>query len=143
MKKFRFSLETALGMRERGVETAEAALRAVQEEWNANQLKQQELTDEVRHAELAVRSGPVEPADYMALDRSRAAAQRQRLRLGQEATAIGKRLAERRAAWQSAERDRTLLIRLKEKAQARWLVEYDKEQQALAEEAYLSRWTAQ
>jgi len=143
MKKFQFSLETALGMRERGVEAAEAALRAVQEEWNTNERMQRELTDEVKRAELAVRSGPVEPADYMALDRYRAAAQRQRLRLGQEATAIAKRLAERRAAWQEAERGRTLLVRLKEKAQARWQLEYEKEQQMLAEEAYLSRWTAQ
>ena len=52
------------------------------------------------------------------------------------------RLAERRAAWQTAERDKTLLIRLKEKALSRWRMEYDKEQQQLAEEAYLSRWNA-
>jgi hypothetical protein len=41
-----------------------------------------------------------------------------------------------------AERDRTLLVRLKEKAQSRWDQEFEKEQQQLAEEAYLSRWHA-
>jgi len=143
MRKFQFSLQAALGMRERSVEDAENALRSVQEEWNTNQRKQQELTDEARRAELAVRTGPVDPADYLALDRYRAAAQRQRLRMAQEASGIAQRLAERRAARQEAERDRTLLVRLKEKALSRWQLEYDKEQQQLAEEAYLSRWKAQ
>jgi hypothetical protein len=69
-------------------------------------------------------------------------AQRRRMRLAQESVGIGKRLAERRGFWQLAERDRTLLIRLEEKAKARWMVEYDREQQQLAEEAYLSRWNA-
>jgi flagellar export protein FliJ len=142
MRKFQFSLQAALGMRERSVEAAENALREVQEEWNGNQRKQQELTDEVRRAELAVRSGPVDPADYLALDRYRAAAQRQRLRLAQEASEIARRLAERRTAWQEAERDRTLLVRLKEKSLARWQLEYEKEQQRLAEEAFLSRWNS-
>lgn len=142
MRRFQFSLQAAMAMRERAVEAAENALRLVQEEWNANQRKQQELVDEVRAAELAVRTAPVDPADYLALDRFRAASQRRRLRLAQEATGIGKRLNERRAAWQDAERDRTLLVRLKEKALSRWQLEYDKEQQQLAEEAYLSRWNA-
>ncbi|MFN0101615.1 MAG: hypothetical protein ACKV2U_05925 [Bryobacteraceae bacterium] len=117
-------------------------MRAVQAEWNANQRQQQELADEVRTAEEAVRTGPVDPADFMALDRFRAAAGRRRLRMAQEASGIARRLAERRAELQTAERDRTLLVRLKEKAQIRWQLEYDKEQQQLAEEAYLSRWNA-
>jgi len=142
VRKFQFSLQAALGMRERSVETAENALRGVQEEWNANQRQQQELADDVRGAELEIRSGPVEPADYTALDRYRGAALRRRLRMAQEASAIATRLAERRAALQTAERDKTLLIRLKEKALTRWQLEYDKEQQQLAEEAYLSRWNA-
>lgn len=142
MRKFQFSLQTALGLRERSVEAAENALRGVQEEWNTNQRRQQELADEVRAAELAVHSGPVEPADFMALDRYRAASLRRRLRMAQEAAEIGKRLAERRTAMQTAERDRTLLVRLKEKSLSRWRLEYDKEQQQLAEEAYLSRWNS-
>lgn len=142
MKKFQFSLRAALVMRERAVEAAELALRVVQEEWNTNQQRQQDLVDEVKAAELAVQSGPVDPADYIALDRFRTGAQRRRMRLAQEAVGIGKRLAERRGLWQLAERDRTLLIRLEEKAKARWTVEYDREQQKLAEEAYLSRWNA-
>ena len=142
MRKFQFSLQAALGMRERSVEAAENALRGVQEEWNANQRQQRELADEVRAAELGVQSGPVDPADYTALDRYRGAAQRRRLRMAQEAAGIAMRLAERRAAWQTAERDKTLLIRLKEKSLSRWRMEYDKEQQQLAEEAYLSRWNA-
>lgn len=143
MRKFQFSLRAALVMRERAVEAAELALRVVQEEWNANQQRQQDLVDEVRAAEVAVQAGPVvDPADYIALDRFRTGAQRRRLRLAQEAVGIGKRLAERRGLWQLAERDRTLLIRLEEKAKARWEVEYDREQQQLAEEAYLSRWNA-
>lgn len=142
MKKFQFSLRAALVMRERAVEAAELALRVVQDEWNANQRRQRELVDEVKVAELAVQSGPVDPADYIALDRFRAGAQRRRMRMAHEAVGIGKRLEERRALWQLAERDRTLLVRLEEKAKARWLVDYDREQQQLAEEAYLSRWNA-
>ena len=142
MRKFQFSLQAAMGLRERSVEAAENALRGVQEEWNTNQRRQQELAGEVRAAELAVHSGPVEPADFMALDRYRAASQRRRLRMAQEAAEIGKRLAERRTAMQTAERDRTLLVRLKEKSLSRWRLEYDKEQQQLAEEAYLSRWNS-
>jgi flagellar export protein FliJ len=142
MRKFQFSLQAAMVLRERAVEAAERALRGVQEEWNLNQQRQVELVEEVRGAELTVLAGPVDPADYIALDRFRAGAQRRRMRLAQDAVGIGKRLAERRAAWQLAERDRTLLIRLKEKARARWVLEYDREQQQLAEEAYLSRWHA-
>ena len=142
MRKFQFSLQAALGLRERSVEAAENALRGVQEEWNKNQRRQQELAGAVRAAELAVHSGPVEPADFMALDRYRAASLRRRLRMAQEAAEIGKRLAERRTAMQTAERDRTLLVRLKEKSLSRWRFEYDKEQQQLAEEAYLSRWNS-
>ncbi len=142
MRKFQFSLQAALGLRERSVEAAENALRGVQEEWNANQRRQHELAGEVREAELAVHSGPVEPADFMALDRYRAASQRRRLRMAREAAEIGKRLTERRTAMQTAERDRTLLVRLKEKALSRWRLEYDKEQQQLAEEAYLSHWNS-
>lgn len=142
MRKFQFTLRAALEMRERAVEAAEMALRVVQEEWNRNQQMQQDLVDEVKAAELAVRSSPVDPADYIALDKFRAGSQRRRLRLAQEATGIAKRLADKRADWQRAERDKTLLVRLEEKAKARWLVEYDKEQQQLAEEAYLSRWHA-
>lgn len=143
MRKFQFSLHAALGMRERSVEAAENALRGVREEWNTNQRKQQELTDEVRRAEFEVRTGPVNPADYLALDRYRATAQRRRLQMTTAASEIARRLAERRAAWQEAEQGRTLLVRLKEKALSRWQLEYDKEQQQLAEEAYLSRWNAQ
>jgi flagellar export protein FliJ len=143
VRKFQFSLRAALVMRERAVEAAELALRVVQEEWNANQQRQQDLVDEVKAAELAVQEGPVvDPADYIALDRFRMGAQRRRMRLAQDSIGIGKRLAERRGLWQLAERDRTLLIRLEEKAKARWMVEYDREQQQLAEEAYLSRWNA-
>ena len=142
MRKFQFSLEAALGLRERSVEAAENALRGVQEEWNSNQCRQQELAGEVRAAELAVRSGPVDPADYIALDRYRAASQRRRLRMAGEASEIARRLAERRAALQTAERDKTLLVRLKETSLSRWRLEYDKEQQQLAEEAYLSRWNS-
>ncbi|MBL8242017.1 MAG: hypothetical protein JNM66_31620 [Bryobacterales bacterium] len=140
MRRFQFSLQAALVMRERSVEAAEIALRVVQEEWNVNQRMQQDLVDEVKRAELALREGPVNPADFIAVDKFRTVSHRRRLRLAQEATNIAKRLAERRAAWQTAERDKTLLVRLKEKALSRWQLEYDKEQQQLAEEAYLSRW---
>jgi flagellar export protein FliJ len=142
MRKFQFPLQAALLLRERAVEAAEIALKNAQEEWNANQRKQQELVDEVRAAEHDVRQGPVDPGDFLALDRFREASWRRRHRLAQEAAQIGRRLAEKRGEWQNAERDRTLLIRLKEKAQARWHMEYEKEQQQLAEEAYLSRWHA-
>ena len=142
MRKFQFSLQAALSMRERSVEAAENSLRGVQEEWNTNQRQQQDLAGEVLAEEMAVRLGPVDPANYMALDRYRAAAQRRRLRMAQAASAIAARLAERRAALRTAERDKTLLVRLKEKSLSRWRLEYDKEQQQLAEEAYLSRWNS-
>ena len=54
MRKFQFSLRAALVMRERAVEAAELALRVVQEEWNLNQQRQQDLVDEVKAAEVAV-----------------------------------------------------------------------------------------
>lgn len=140
MKKFRFPLEMALELRARTVETAEQALRAAQEEWKANQRLQDELADEVRRAEHAAVTGNVDAAEMVALDRYRAASHRRRQRLAHEAAALVRRVAERQAAWQTAERDRTLLIRLKEKSLARWQLESEKEQQQLAEEAYLSRW---
>jgi flagellar export protein FliJ len=142
VRKFQFPLQAALGLRERAVELAESALRAIQAELNENRRRQETLMEEIKSAESAVRSdhGPVDPGDLMALDRYRGAAQRQQARMEQEKAAIARRLAERQGALQLAERDRTLLVRLKEKSLARWRVEFDKEQQQLAEEAYLSRW---
>lgn len=142
MRRFRFSLEAALLLRQRAVETAKAAFLVVQTEYNTNQHRQQELLDEVRSAELAIRHGPVDPADFLALDRFRAASHRRRLRLAQEATHIAARLSEKQKLLQNAERDHTLLLRLKEKAQSRWNFDYEKEQQQLAEEAYISRWNS-
>lgn len=142
MRKFRFSLQAALGLRERSFEEAERALRPVQEEWNVNQRLQRELLDEVAAAEEAAHGGPVDPGDLAALDRYRTAARRRLGRMDAEAAGIARRLAERRAALQQADRDRTLLVRLQEKARSRWQMEYDREQQQLAEEAYLSRWKA-
>ena len=46
MRKFQFSLQAALGLRERSVEAAENALRGVQEEWNTNQRQQQDLAQD-------------------------------------------------------------------------------------------------
>ena len=140
MRRFKFTLQAALELRGRAVEAAENALRIVQVELNANQREQQELVDSVREAELAVSAGPVVAEDFVALDKYREAAQRRRWRLAQEAVGIAKRLAERQAALQLAERDRKLLMRLKEKAMSHWQFEFDKEQQQLAEESFLSRW---
>lgn len=142
MKKFQFPLEAALRLRERAVEAAELALRATQGEWNAKQREREALVGEVREAALAVRGDgvAVDPEDFVALDKFRVAADKRLARLAHEATAIGKRLAERQAALQLAERDQKLVERLKEKARDRWEEEFDKEQQQMAEEAYLSRW---
>ncbi len=142
MRRFRFSLQAALSLRERAVEAAKAAFLLVQTEYNSNQRRQQDLLNDVRAAELAIRNSPVDPADFLALDRFRAASHRRRLRLAQEATAIAVRLAEKQKLLQNAERDHTLLLRLKEKAQSRWNFDYEKEQQQLAEEAYISRWNS-
>lgn len=143
MRKFQFSLQAALGMRERAVEAAERAMQIVQEQWNGNQQRQRDLIDEVHEAEASVESGPIDSEDFVALDRFRSGAMRRRMRLAQEALNIASALELRRAEWQKAERDRTLLTRMREKAKAKWVVEYDREQQQLAEEVYVSRWNAQ
>ena len=142
MKRFRFPLEAALRLRERAVEAAGLALQVAQSEWNAKQREREALAEEVRGAEAAVRGDgvAVEPEDFVALDRFKVAAQRRQARLAQEATAIGKRVAERQVVLQLAERDQKLVERLKEKARDRWEEEFEKEQQQMAEEAYLSRW---
>ena len=140
MRRFRFSLEVALHVRDRAVEAAEIAVRQVHGELLANQDRQRRLADEVRTEEESVRAAPVNPDDFAALGRYRMAARRQAMRLTREAAAIQGRLAEKQQVLQKAERDRTLLVRLKEKAQSRWDQEFEKEQQQLAEEAYLSRW---
>jgi hypothetical protein len=140
MRRFRFSLEVALNVRDRAVEAAENAVRQVHGELLENQNRQRQLADEVRAEEESVRAAPVNPDDFAALGRYRMSARRQALRLSREAAAIQNRLAEKQQVLLKAERDRTLLVRLKEKAQSRWDQEFEKEQQQLAEEAYLSRW---
>ena len=142
MRRFQFSLQAALSLRERAVDAAKAAFLLVQTEWNNNQRRQQDLLDEVRSAELAIPRDSVDSSDLLALDRFRTASHRRRLRLAREATAIAARLAEKQKLLQNAERDHTLLLRLKEKAQSRWNFDYEKEQQQLAEEAYISRWNS-
>lgn len=142
MRRFRFSLEVALNVRERAVEAAEIAVRQVHGELLENQTRQRRLAEEVRAEEESVQAAPVNPDDFAALGRYRAAARRQALRLAREAAGIQTRLAEKQQVLLKAERDRTLLVRLKEKAQSRWDQEFEKEQQQLAEEAYLSRWHA-
>src|SRR5262249_7810230 len=100
------------------------------------------LTEEVRSAEAALRrTGVAIPAeDLRQLDRFRAGAQRKRIQLASEASAISQRLSAQQKALREAERDKELIVRLKDKARARWQAEADKEMDALAEEAYLSRW---
>lgn len=140
MRKYQFSLQAALNLRERAVEQAELALRKAKEDWNANLRAQQALAEDVAAAERSVRKGPLDPADLGALGRFREASARRRLRLAQEATALANRLRERQSGWQAAERDRTLLVRLREKSLARWRQQYEREQQQLSEEAYITRW---
>lgn len=140
MRKFRFSLETALAMRERAVTSAEEALRSAQARWADHQRRRQELESELAEAQSAVQRVHVDAAELVALDRFRSAVQRRRRLLDQEGTALLNQLAARKVDWQKAERDRTLLLRLKEKALSLWQSEYEKEQQQMAEEAFLSRW---
>jgi flagellar export protein FliJ len=140
MKRFRFPLEAALALRQRAVEEQEVLFRAVRAEWDAQQRKIDELDAEIRSETDAASNPEVSAADLAALDLYRGAALRRKDRYAREAQELAQRLDFRRSELHRCERDRELLVRLKDKALARWNKEYEKEQDALAEEAYLSRW---
>jgi flagellar export protein FliJ len=133
-------LEAARQLRERVVREQELKLRAIRAEWDAHVRRIESFEEELRNAESAVARPGVCREDLSALDAFRASAVRRRMRLEQQKIEIGKRLAEQQSLWINAERDLRLVERLKEKAHQHWEKEYDKEQAALAEEAYLARW---
>src|SRR5258708_6259886 len=142
MRRFTFSLESALRLRERKFETEEIRLRAINAEWEALLVRQQQLAQEVNVAENRIRNpdSNLQSAEFQQLDHFRIDSSRQRLKLAQNASEISRRLAAQQMQLNIANRDRELLIKLKESSKARWQADYDKEQQALAEEVFISRW---
>lgn len=141
MKKFTFSLETARALREQRLEAELAEMGNLQRELEGVHKRQKDLEEEVSDAVRLFREAATHDAGQLAeMDRFRHATGKRRLRLAAEARAMAMRMADQQKVLTECRRDLELLNRLKEKAKARWQTEYDREEQNLADEIFLSRW---
>ncbi|MBM3784785.1 MAG: hypothetical protein FJW30_10520 [Acidobacteria bacterium] len=140
MKKFRFSLEAALHLRELRLESEEAKLSAIHAELDAVRHAEQTLRDELEESSRAVLAAEPDAFLLGEQDRFRQAAGRRFAAFANQAALIGQRIAEQKQKVVIARRDRELLVKLKEAARNEWLRKADRELQAVADEAYLSRW---
>lgn len=140
MKKFRFSLDAALQLRRRRVESEEEQFRRIVTALEAVAAASRQLTTELRSAEEDAGVSLTTAVELQSLDRFRAAAARRLREYEAQSESIRRDLAKQQQRLFDARRDEELLIKLKAKARAQWQLAADKELQDIADEAYLSQW---
>jgi flagellar export protein FliJ len=141
MKAFRFSLERVLDWRRRQAELEENKLRDLLAESRRIESAQLALADSRREAQACVRGGaPPKPHELWALSAYLERSAREEAALAQRRGAHEKLVAAQRQRVVESHRQCRLLEKLKETRRAEWQRDFDRELEAFAGEAYLSRW---
>ena len=140
MKRFRFPLEAALGLRRRKLEAAEAALAAVEARRAA--ALDQALSLETKSAAIRDSIGKAGPLRGLDVRQADSASQdlllQAKLRRG-DAARLEREAAEARKAVLAARREAEALERLREQALQQWRAAAGREEEALAAELFLAR----
>jgi flagellar export protein FliJ len=141
MKKFHFPLERVLALRLTQAKVEEAKLGQLRDQVNAIDRRRAELRGELEQARRhLVDSGGTSGAEFAALGTYRNSVDAQSaalLRARQQGLTL---IEQQRQVVAARRRESRLLENLRERRLAEWTQAAAKEEQAQAEESYLSRW---
>lgn len=142
MKRYQFTLDGVLRLRIQQTESAEAALAALYHELESLQAQQEVLRNELERSQTEVlhSGGPLTGEDLVRLEGYRRWVTTQQRRHAQSTAGCISRIQEQNRRVLEAKRNQQLLEKLRERSRQRWQDEAAREEQALAEEAYLSQW---
>jgi hypothetical protein len=141
MKKFTFSLARVLEWRATQTRIEESKLERLYGELHGIESREEALRRERADAERALLASQVVPGfDLSALDSFRRFTAVEQARLGSLRQGCSQRIAVQIQAVAARRRDVRLLERLRENRRKTWAAEFQREQDALAEEAFLAKW---
>ena len=142
MKRYVFSLAGVLRLRVQQAEAAEAKLALLYTELQTIQTRQQEFEDQLQkdQDELLTPNRVLAAESLLQMDAYRRWAAIERRRQTQVAAQCIARIQEQNASVIEAKRNQQLLERLRDRARQRWELDRAREEQALAEEAFMSQW---
>jgi flagellar export protein FliJ len=143
MKKFSFPLERVLAWRHTQTKLEEAKLDRANLELRTLERELTQLSNErdLARRELFQSSGAT-GAEFQALEPYRAASEAQGLRMAHVAIEMRQAIAAQMRIVMERRRDAKLLERLREQQEKTWNEAAAKEVEQLAEESYLSQWSA-
>lgn len=143
MKRFEFPLERVRQWREKRVSIEEARMERLTAELQAVETRRAELEQERSSNELAVmRTGAVDSAQLQAMEGFGRYVRAQRTVLANARIDCERKIAEQRQRIIEARREAQLLDKLRERRLTTWQIEFDKDIEAQAAEAYLAKWRA-
>ncbi len=142
MKRYVFSLAGVLRLRVQQAEAAEAKLALLYTELQTIQTRQQEFEDQLQkdQAELFTPNRVLAGESLVQMDSYCRWAAIERRRQTQVAAQCIARIQEQNASVIEAKRNQQLLEKLRDRARQRWELDRAREEQALAEEAFMSQW---
>jgi flagellar export protein FliJ len=141
MKAFRFPFDRVRRWRAQQLEMEEAKLQKLFSERNSIRAARAVLAEERMAEERAVRApGAATASDLAALDAFVRYVVAEQRRLNGAESDCENRIAAQQREVAEARRRVELLNRLKEKRQAEWQHEFDREQETLAGELFLAKW---
>ncbi len=143
MKRFRFSLEQALSWRRLRADIERAKLEQLLAEMRHLELRRVALEQEEIAAQNEVRHHDVIRAPQLIALESFTRHWKKRVAgLEDRRTEIFREIALQQTRLLNAQREHDLLLKVKSQKQHEWQIEFDREQEDLASEAYLAKWSA-
>ncbi len=143
MRRFEFSLEHSLNWRRLRADVERAKLEQLFAELRFLGLRKQALDQEDLVAQNEVRNQDVVRATQLfALDSFSRHCNKRASNLEGRRVEIFRQVAEQQVRVMSAQRDYDMLLKVKSRKMSEWQVEFDREQEELASEVYLAKWSA-
>jgi flagellar export protein FliJ len=140
MKRFGFPLQRVLEWRSEQAEAEEVKLRRLLAEKEALESEQRFiLAEQSESGRALIAAGAVDALELRALDLYRAHLKRRALEMEGKVAAATQKVEAQRARLVDARRNHKLLEKLKERAQAQWHYDMQRELEDLAGEAYLAQ----
>jgi flagellar export protein FliJ len=143
LKRFQFTLAGVLRLRVQQTEAAKAELAALHRELERLQAEQEALrNDLLRHQAEVFNTGRTLTGEALVqLDEFRRWVVGEQRRQAQTAADCISRIQEQNRRVIEAKQNQQLLEKLRDRGRQRWESEAAREEQALAEEAYMSQWS--
>lgn len=143
MKRFEFPLERVRQWREKQASIEEARMERLLAELQSVEARRAELEHERSSNELAViRARSADSSELQAIEGFRRYVRAQHRVLSNARADCERKIEEQRQRIIEARREAQLLDKLKERRLTAWRIEFDKDIEAQAAEAYLAKWRA-